>query len=372
MKMTFCSIISIFALLSCGSPNSGTTAAAMTAVEVITEDALIEWDKVIHDFGDISVEDGPVCCSFTLTNLSDKPIAVYEVVSSCGCTGVSWTKEPIQKGKSGTITATYKNEDGPNAFDKTLTVYISGIKKPVILRIRGVVHEKKKSLNQLYGEQRLGDFGMKKRAFEAPVLRQGLKVSTTADVANLGKVPLSVSFADISPNLSITVSPNPIPAGSTAVMTFTISADRNLWGRNSYSAVPVLGGRKTGEVISVSAVTQENFSQLSKEEKASAPWPMFTTSTFEFGTVRRGRVIKGEFVVDNRGKAPLHFFKADTETPSLTVTLPADTPPSGKAKVAFSLDTSALPAGETVIMASLVTNSPLRPVVNLFVAGFLE
>jgi hypothetical protein len=35
----------------------------------------------------------------------------------------------------------------------------------------------------------------------------------------------------------------------------------------------------------------------------------------------------------------------------------------------FTLDTGALPKGENVIMISLTTNSPLRPVVNLFVAG---
>ena len=50
------------------------------------------------------------------------------------------------------------------------------------------------------------------------------------------------------------------------------------------------------------------------------------------------------------------------------VTTP-DVAPGAKEKMLFRLDTSALPKGECVIMVSLTTNSPLRPVVNLFVAG---
>lgn len=53
------------------------------------------------------------------------------------------------------------NDEGPYPFDKTLTVYMSGLKKPVVLRLRGVVHEKKLSLNELY-PQRRGSLALKK------------------------------------------------------------------------------------------------------------------------------------------------------------------------------------------------------------------
>ena len=44
---------------------------------------------------------------------------------------------------------------------KTLTVYIAGVSKPVILRLRGIVHEKKKSVAELYGAEKLGAMGLK-------------------------------------------------------------------------------------------------------------------------------------------------------------------------------------------------------------------
>ena len=71
----------------------------------------LEADKTVHNFGDIKLDSGPVSCTFTLTNTSDKPIVIYQVVSSCGCTDVEWTKEPILPGKKGKISATYSNDN---------------------------------------------------------------------------------------------------------------------------------------------------------------------------------------------------------------------------------------------------------------------
>jgi Protein of unknown function (DUF1573). len=127
--------------------------------DAVQVDEVVEFDRTVHDFGDISVNDGPVTCTFTVKNIGKEPIAIYEVVTSCGCTDAQWTREPLQPGKTGTITGTYKNEDGPVPFDKTLTVYIAGVSKPVILRMRGVVHEKKKSVAELYGSEKLGSPG---------------------------------------------------------------------------------------------------------------------------------------------------------------------------------------------------------------------
>jgi hypothetical protein len=327
------------------------------------------FDKLVHDFGDVSMEDGPLSCTFTVTNNGAEPIAIFEVVSSCGCTDVTWTKEPLQPGKSGTISATFKNEDGPFPFDKTLTVYISGQRKPVILRLRGVVHEKKKSLSELYGAQKLGDFGLKARDYKASVLKQGLTVSETAPVANLGKKPLEVSFTEVSDYLKLSVEPNPIPAGSTAILTFTLEAEPGVYGKHTYTAVPVLNGRKAQAALSVWTTIRENFDKWTEQQRADGAVPVFENSTANFGIVNAGDPVELTFNCSNRGKSAFRIYAADPEVPALKVLEVQDCEPGGKGFVRVSLDTSALEKGETVIMLSLITNSPLRPVVNLFVAG---
>lgn len=346
----------------------------LAALAILVPDGndVISWDKTIHNFGDVSVSDGPLSCSFTLTNIGTEPLTIFEVVSSCGCTDVKWTKGAIQPGGTGTISATYKNEDGPLPFDKTLTAYISGIKKPVILRLRGVVHEKKKSLEELYGGQKLGSLGLKSRSINAGTLRQGLYSSETATVANLGEKPLEVAFTDVSDGLTVSVVPNPIPAGSTATLSCTVKALPEHYGRNVYTATPVLNGKKASAPLEITAWTQENFAGWSEEQRKDAALPYFDQSTFNFGTVRAGEKIDVIFRCNNRGKSAFHVFRADVENPALQPLRTNDIAPGKKGDLSFNLDTSKLSKGETVIMISLTTNSPLRPLINLFVAGIIQ
>jgi len=352
MRMLFLSIIAALALI---------------------QESPVKWDKTIHDFGDVSVTDGPLTCTYTVTNDGDEPIAIFEVVSSCGCTNVVWTKEPILPGKSGKVSATYKNEEGPMPFDKTLTVYISGVKRPVILRLRGVVHEKKKSLSELYGAQKLGAFGIKNRQFKTGNLKQGQQVSEQVTVANLGKKSLQVSWADISPELSLKVEPNPIPVGSTAILTCTVSANPEKYGRWLYTATPVLNGQKADGNLEITTWTQENFAVLDQATRDNGPIPYFNNSTVNLGVALKGSKLTAEFICTNRGKTALHFFKADAESPALSLAEAlTDIASNKKGNVRFTLDTSSLPTGENVIMVSLTTNSPLRPLVNLFVAVTLQ
>ena len=378
MKTVFWTIALAASLLSCGSR----TANSAPIVELVGTETVgmpeapdegdAVFDKLVHDFGDVSMDDGPLTCTFTVTNNGTEPLVLFEVVSSCGCTDVTWTREPLQPGKSGTISATFKNEDGPFPFDKTLTVYISGQRKPVILRLRGTVHEKKKSLSELYGAQKLGDFGLKARDYKAGVLKQGLTVSETATVANLGKKPLKVEFTEVSEHLKLNVSPNPIPAGSTATLIFTIEAAPGLYGKHTYTAVPVLNGRKASAPISVWSTTRENFDKWTDEERNNGAIPVFENSTANFGIVKAGDPVEVTFNCSNRGQSTFHIYQADPEDPALKVLEITDCEPGGKGLVRVSLNTSAVEKGEAVIMLTLTTNSPLRPVVNLFVAGQIQ
>ena len=111
----------------------------LTLLLTLALGASFEFDKTIHDFGKISQEDGPVSCTFTVKNTGDEPLTIFAVVSSCGCTGAEWTRESIAPGESGEVSATYTNDEGPDPFDKILTVYTSAQKKPVLLHLKGVV-----------------------------------------------------------------------------------------------------------------------------------------------------------------------------------------------------------------------------------------
>jgi len=340
--------------------------------EAVQVGDVVEFDKTVHDFGDISVNDGPLSCTFTVKNIGKEPIAIYEVVTSCGCTDAQWTREPLQPGKTGTISATYKNEDGPIPFDKTLTVYIAGVGKPVILRLRGVVHEKQKPLAELYGAERIGNLGLKGLSYKVPNVLQGESSSDETKVANLGKQPLKLTFTDLSPNLTVVAEPATIPAGKTATLRYSVKADPSTWGRHNYYATPVINGKKASKKLEITALTRGNFDSWSAEKRKNAAQCIFDESTVSFGTVTAGTPVEAAFNFTNKGKSALTIHSLDADAEGLTYTLPADTPAQKKGSIPVRLDTSRLPKGETVVMITLTTNCPARPLVNLFLVGLVK
>lgn len=336
----------------------------------------LEIDKTVHNFGDILLENGPVSCSFTITNKGSKPAVIYNVSSSCGCTNVTWTKEPLLPGKTGKISVTYSNDEGAYPFDKSLTVYISDVKKPVILKVRGVSVAKKKPLAESYPVH-FGQLGMKDKEFKCGNLEQGGQKSNAVVVANISDKPIKVDFTGISPNLNIKVSPNPIPAQSTAEMTFTVTASRDLWGKNYYWATPMVNGsavkNSAGDSkIGIWAFTKENFVGISDSEKAKAARPMFEESTYSFGKVKRGAIVNAEFTFKNEGNTDFKVYAINSDADDIDFgDFPSAKPGETKTFKA-ALDTSKMPAGEVLVIVTLTTNSPLRPIVNLFIAGWIE
>ena len=73
---------------------------------------------------------------FTLKNTGTNPLVVEDVSTSCGCTSVEYSQEPVRPGYSVSLYVTYK-ADHPEHFDKTITVYCNAESSPVVLRITG-------------------------------------------------------------------------------------------------------------------------------------------------------------------------------------------------------------------------------------------
>ena len=102
------------------------------------------FDSTVHEFGKIDIRAGAVSHTFTVTNIGTEPLNIFTVTTTCSCTSSSWTRKSIAPGESGTIEATFTNDEGPYAFDKTLNVYLSGFDRPVVLHLKGTAYKSKK------------------------------------------------------------------------------------------------------------------------------------------------------------------------------------------------------------------------------------
>lgn len=102
---------------------------------------VLKFAQETHDYGTIEQgSDGS--CEFVFNNTGKTPIILNNVTASCGCTVPSWTREPVEPGKKGTIKVTYNTQIvGP--FSKTVTVFSNAKNATQFLVIKGTVVQKK-------------------------------------------------------------------------------------------------------------------------------------------------------------------------------------------------------------------------------------
>lgn len=103
--------------------------------------AKIEAEVTEHDFGTIKESDGNVSHVFEVKNVGGAPLVITRVMSSCGCTTPSFSREPIAPGKTGQVTVTYNPKGRVYPFVKTISVYSNGKEGPLVLTIKGEVVE---------------------------------------------------------------------------------------------------------------------------------------------------------------------------------------------------------------------------------------
>ena len=106
--------------------------------------AEIKFEKTTHDFGTFSEKSPVVSCTFTFTNVGERPLVNNQAMASCGCTVPEYTKNPVKPGEKGEIKVTYNGTGKfPGHFKKSITVRTNGKVEMTRLYIEGTMEEKK-------------------------------------------------------------------------------------------------------------------------------------------------------------------------------------------------------------------------------------
>lgn len=351
-------MVSIFSLLA-----GGVVSYAQNDFEHI-----VDFDKIVHDFGDIMISDGPQECKFLMKNVSNAPVVIHRVLTSCGCAEPDWTKGPVRPGETAEIKIVFSNDQGPYPFSKSVTVYVSGLSKPVILKIQGVAHDKPKSLQELFPIAR-GPVGLRSESVSLGQIEQGLARSMEVEIANTSGKDVDVSFRDATPGLTVSLPGGRIPARSKARITCLVDTKKTSgekWGKTPFTFTIVAGGKAYPQAMKVEALIKENFSDLSETQKRSASLPQFEISSVNLGLVEKGQEISGEFRFKNMGKQPFVIYKADSDGAGMEFSLGSSVPPGERGSVSFKA-CAGNESGENMEIVTLITNSPTRPIINLFV-----
>ena len=74
--------------------------------------------------------------SFVLTNTGGGLLVIQDIITSCGCTKVEYSKEPVRPGGTLEVKVIYEAEQAEH-FNKTVTVYCNTKDSPLRLAVKG-------------------------------------------------------------------------------------------------------------------------------------------------------------------------------------------------------------------------------------------
>lgn len=85
-----------------------------------------------YELGTLSEDDAPVKRTFGLLNVSDKPIRIHRVRTTCGCTSATFDSTSIAPGRTTKIVLTYNPKNRPGTIDVDAFVYlVDGGNQPI-------------------------------------------------------------------------------------------------------------------------------------------------------------------------------------------------------------------------------------------------
>ena len=92
-------------------------------------------NQTVLDFGSFSQSEKQEK-SFVLTNTGGGLLVIQDIITSCGCTKVEYSKEPVRPGGTLEVKVIYEAEQVEH-FNKTVTVYCNAENSPLRLTVKG-------------------------------------------------------------------------------------------------------------------------------------------------------------------------------------------------------------------------------------------
>jgi hypothetical protein len=236
--------------------------------------AKLEVEIENHDFG--TIEEGVIAeYEFKFKNTGNAPLILSNVQASCGCTTPSWTKDPIEPGKVGTVKASYNSNGRPGAFNKSITITSNGETPTKVVYIKGNVN--KKPEKPAFTPEELAAspiITLKANEHSFPKLEKNQKVTKKFNFTNTGKSDLVIKEITSSCNcFSFEANKPSYKPGESGIVTLTYTPRTT--GNIADVATLVtndLTNPKVNITIKANVVESLNNQSIMKEEKGAVPF----------------------------------------------------------------------------------------------------
>lgn len=338
--------------------------------------AAIKWLETVHDFGAFKEEDGKVRCTFRFINTGDEAVSVRAARASCGCTAPSFTKTPIEKGDTATVTVTFNPAGRPGRFTKTVTMDIAGAGAGPrqVLTIKGVVIGSSATLRSRYPIE-AGTVKLRTSQLPFGSVTKGKAKSAFLEVYNASNEPIVPSWEKLPSYIRVASATNDtIPPGEQSIFTFMLTPQNTaLYGIISDSTYLAVEGQQPLK-IDLTAILEEDFSRLTPSQRQNAPVVKISDMSINYGVIQKDAgVVTRNFEISNIGKSDLLLRRVYTIDPGVEISTSTEKIKKNKsAIVSLTVDPSKLPSEFLNARIQVITNDPENPISIVRIVGELK
>lgn len=334
----------------------------LISLAAVSQKAVISFDTKDYNFGTINEDDGKATYKFEFVNKGMSPLVINRVVASCGCTTPTWSKQPIEPGKSGFITVTYNPLGRPGAFNKIISVYSNAIEEQVNLKIKGEVIAKPSSDYNPYPVN-LGGLSSKTKMVMLSNIEKGKTGMKTVDIQNSTSNPIRPTIEHLPGYMTATFSPEVLKPSEEGKLIISLNSKYCAqWGPISDDIYVALNNRKEFSdefKLTVVGNIVEDFSRLTLDQKRKSPIMEVPVRSLQFGAVKAGSKRTGKIKVFNKGQNPLEIRRFINNYNELSIRQTKLTIASGKSGyIQVELNSKNLTDGEYKRSITIQTNDP--------------
>ncbi|MCK5855995.1 MAG: DUF1573 domain-containing protein [Bacteroidales bacterium] len=345
-----------------------------SGISVMAQSGKIKFEKTTHDFGTIKEEIKNAVAKYVFTNTGQGDLKILKVKTSCGCTASDYSKNVIKPGEKGFVSATYHTAHRPGPFRKTITVTVNDPDHPnTVLFIKGTVTPRQKSPADLFPTS-MGNLKLMSNHLAFNDTKLSEIRTDSMKVYNNWSHPMEISFHNLPSHIKVKMLPsNTLQPKTVGYIVVTYDANK----KNDFGlvydriAIQTNDAQQAMKTLTISAILSQDFSNISEKQLKKAPKIVFNKTTYDFGKVKSGTLIKFSFVVTNEGKQELIIRKVKASC-GCTATKPTSTHiKKGKSTdIVVEFDTKGR-RGRQHKTITVITNDPTNPQVILNVQGEL-
>lgn len=337
------------------------TAAVFAAVVMWAQQPMITFEKTNHDFGEINEADGRVTTVFKFKNEGAEPLVLSNVKASCGCTTPNWTKQPIEPGETGEVTATYNPNGRPGNFNKTITVTCNASNSPVRLTIKGKVIPKQAKPVDNY-PIKMGKLSLKSKNIEMGDVKKGDAAQQMIEYANQTKDTVQISllipnadYWEIAPTLETLM-----PGQTGKIVVNFLSQKCPLYGPIQEKLFVVVDNKVVQSDdyrMLIRTHVHEDFSAMSEQDKMQAPI-IETEKVVEMGSIQAGKKLHGAIKVKNVGHNALIVRRAYCDDEAIKATGIKSLRSGKKSDIKVEINTLGMENGKYERKLLVISNDP--------------